>query len=71
MKRSRKMTNDEIRKQLEKQLQLLSELSEKEDLTLADRLALSAEIRAICRQVFDWLNTNWRSVEDFDNWKLP
>jgi hypothetical protein len=60
------MTNEEIRKQLEKQLQLLSELSEKEELTIADRLAISAEIRAICRQVFEWTNAVYRSDDSTD-----
>lgn len=64
------MTNEEVRKQLEKQLQLLSELSEKEDLPISDRLAISAEIRAICRQVFDWLNLNCRPAVDPSEYSL-
>lgn len=60
------MTNEEIRKQLEKQLQLLSELSEKEDLALADRLALSAEIRAICQLIFAWASSVCRSDNSTD-----
>lgn len=62
------MTNEEIRKQLEKQLQLLSELSDKKDLTIADRLAISAEIRAICRQVFDWQNVRWAKSKELVCW---
>lgn len=62
------MSNDEIRKQLEKQLQLLSKLSEKEDLTIADRLAISAEIRAICRQVFEWQNVRWAKSKELVCW---
>lgn len=62
------MSNDEIRKQLEKLLQLLSKLSEKEDLTIADRLAISAEIRAICRQVFEWQNVRWAKSKELVCW---
>lgn len=62
------MSNDEIRKQLEKQLQLLSKLSEKEELTIADRLAISAEIRAICRQVFEWQNVRWAKSKELVCW---
>lgn len=62
------MSNDEVRKQLEKQLQLLSKLSEKEDLTIADRLAISAEIRAICRQVFEWQNVRWAKSKELVCW---
>ena len=41
------MSGEELKKELEKQLQLLSKLSDEMNLSVQDRLGISAEIRNI------------------------
>ena len=41
------MEKEDYKKELEKQLQLLSKLSENEDLSVQSRLGISAEIRQL------------------------
>jgi hypothetical protein len=41
------MSNDEIRKQLEKQLQLLSKLSEKDSLSVDESVAIASMINTL------------------------
>lgn len=41
------MTDEQLKKELEKQVELLSKLSEKEELTIQERLGISAEIRQL------------------------
>lgn len=58
------MTNEDIKKQLEKQLEILSELSQEKELSIADHLAISAEIRAVCNQLFEFQNVRWNLNQD-------
>lgn len=62
------MDNKEIKKQLEKQVELLSELSQTVDLKVEERLAISAEVRAICYQLFEFQNVRWVHDEKADFW---
>lgn len=58
------MSNDEIKKQLEKQLEILSELSQEKELSIADHLAISAEIRAVCNLLFEFQNVRWNQGQN-------
>lgn len=57
------MSNEDIKKQLEKQLEILSELSQK-NIPVADHLAISAEIRAVCNLLFEFQNVRWNQNQD-------
>lgn len=54
------MSNDEIRKQLEKQLQLLSKLSEKEGLNVDESVAIASMVNTLASNLL----FSWASVAD-------
>lgn len=54
------MSNDEIRKQLEKQLQLLSKLSEKDSLDVDESVAIASMINTLASNLL----FSWASVAD-------
>lgn len=48
------MSNDEIRKQLEKQLQLLSKLSEKDDLDVDESVKIASMVNTLASNLLLW-----------------
>lgn len=59
MKDGEEMTSHEIKQELEKQLQLLSEFSENKKISLSDRLLIAERIESICKALlscYDWVH---------------
>ena len=57
------MSNDEIRKQLEKQLQLLSKLSEEDGLDVDESVAIASMINTLASTLLLWTSAADRTAD--------
>lgn len=57
------MSNDEIRKQLEKQLQLLSKLSEKDGLDVDESVAIASMVNTLASNLLLWTSAAERTAD--------